>query len=83
MSMNFETKLERLTCAKLARIVKKKYTLDEVCERHQKAHAHYRTMVLCEQRTYVSPELILDDVAYVNALARYAATRGIHLKEIH
>ena len=81
--MNSVEKLEKLTCVKLVLIVRKKYRIDDIQLRYDKAYEHYKSMVLCRNRKYISPTLLLDGVAYVNALARYAATRGIQLREIH
>lgn len=80
--MNSGVKLERLTKCKLACIIRKKYTVSQAVERYSRAYTRYRAMILLENRTVISPEAIFDDVAYVNALARYCTMRGVPLKEI-
>lgn len=81
--MNHRERLEKLTCVKLLHIIRKKLTVSETVARYDRAYTHYRALVLYENRAYTSAGLILDCVAYINALARYAAARGIHLKEVH
>ena len=75
-------KIEAMTCHKLAKIAKQKYSLDHVLGAYERAYDRYRTMITTINRQYVSPSHIMDEVAYVNALARYAAALGVQLKEI-
>ena len=75
-------KIEAITCKKLAKIAREKYSLDRVLSTYERAYDRYRTLIITANRQYVSPGHIMDEVAYVNALARYAAALGVQLREI-
>ena len=75
--MTYSEKIEAAVCRELAKICRKRYSLDKVIELHERAYSHYRTCA----KGYGTPVSIID-VAYVNALARYAATFGVQLHEI-
>lgn len=75
--MKRDKAFEKLVCNELASICRKRYSLDEVIALHQKAYDHYKWCVTSRYKP-VNPI----DVAYVNALARYAATKGVPLREI-
>ncbi len=78
----YEERIERGTCRKLVKLCAKKYTLSEAVARYEKAYTHYRKLVSSGDGSSSSGALIADTAAYVNALARYCATRGVYLKEI-
>ena len=77
-----EEKIERVTCRKLTKLMKKAPTVSEAVAMYERAYTRYRAMVLGGDGSKSSGALLYDHVAYVNAIARYAATRGVMLKEI-
>ena len=67
----FEKSLKAAVYRELAKICRRKPGLDKVKQLHERAYTHYRTVA----GGYSVPVTILD-VAYVNALAEYAAMLG-------
>ncbi len=76
------TKLERATCKHLARLCEKSPPVSDAVAMHEKAKARYRALVATGDGSESSGAIIADHVAYTNAIARYAALRGVYLKEI-
>lgn len=66
-----DKRLEAAVYRELTKICRRKPGLEKVKQLHERAYAHYRSVA----GGYSVPVTILD-VAYVNALAEYAAMLG-------
>jgi len=69
--MSDAEKIEAAVCHELSKICRRKPDLEKVKQLHERAYSHYCSLA----GGYSEPVTILD-VAYVNALARYAAMLG-------
>ena len=76
-STAFESRLERETCRKFARICKEAPDISTAVALYDRAYRRYKTMVNC-----AAGPLIEDVVAYTNALARYCTMLGAPQHEI-
>ena len=75
--------IERMTCKKLAKLAASRTDLDTVLARYERMRELWKSLVWTGDGSAASGEIIADATAEVNALARYAASKGFReLKEI-